>query len=627
MRRSICYIEPNFARAGSVGLWKFIYTTSQDLPKGTTIKFDLLSEGRSFDWQIPSPNQKDKSNIIWGELPNGKTCDAHLLDKKEPSIFEFTLPSVIKTGENFVIWIGTKAKTIDKNGNRAQTFAQRRRAFNLAVDPKGKSSYKEIEPFYLDVRGSDLSNLRIIAPSFVSKNKRFDVIVRFEDEFGNLTHKAPEGTLITLTYENLRENLNWQLFVPETGFIALPNLYFNEEGVYRIKLINQKTKKEFISSPIKCFGDSEEHLFWGMFHGETERIDSSENIEGCLRFFRDEVALQFVATSPFEMEEETIKNWKNLSQHVSEFNEEERFIVYLGFQWVGNPKEEGLRQILFLKDQKQLFRKKDLKYNALKKIYKTYTPKDFISIPSFTMGDQTCFDFKDYNPDFERVVEIYNAWGSSECSQKEGNMKPITGKGKKAIHEAKEGSIQLALKNNCRFGFIAGGLDDRGIYSPLFDQHQVQYTPGMTAIISKTQTRESFFEALYKRSCYATTGAKILLGFQVASSPMGSELNSQTKPGLLYNRYISGYVIGTNKIKLVEIIRNGKVVHTFNPNKNEFNYEWDDLEPLSKAVFPADKDKPPFVYYYLRVTQDDGHMAWSSPIWIDYQENSKKKKI
>ena len=35
----------------------------------------------------------------------------------------------------------------------------------------------------------------------VTKNQRFDVIVRFEDAFGNLTGNAPEGTLIEFSYE------------------------------------------------------------------------------------------------------------------------------------------------------------------------------------------------------------------------------------------------------------------------------------------------------------------------------------------------------------------------------------------------------------------------------------------
>ena len=33
----------------------------------------------------------------------------------------------------------------------------------------------------MDVRGNVLKYIRIIAPSIVAKNKRFDVIIRFED--------------------------------------------------------------------------------------------------------------------------------------------------------------------------------------------------------------------------------------------------------------------------------------------------------------------------------------------------------------------------------------------------------------------------------------------------------------
>ena len=103
MRRSICYIEPNFARAGSIGTWEFVYTTASDLPKHTTIKFDLLSQGRPFDWQIPQTKLKNKSNLIWGQMPAGQTVAAKM-PAKSLSEFEFTLPSPIKAGDNFTIW-------------------------------------------------------------------------------------------------------------------------------------------------------------------------------------------------------------------------------------------------------------------------------------------------------------------------------------------------------------------------------------------------------------------------------------------------------------------------------------------------------------------------------------------
>src|SRR6267154_5089248 len=199
MRRSICYCEPNLALAGELSTWKFSYTTATSLPKGTRLKFDLLSRTREIDWEIPSVNLKEKKNVIWAETPDGKILSAKELDKdKSSSSFEFVLSSEIKAGDTLSIFIGATEKNKEesrKKGNRAQTSIQRRRPFYLYIDPKGKGDYRDPEIFTIDVRGNVLKNIRIIAPSLVGKNKRFDVIIRFEDVFGNLTNNAPEGTL------------------------------------------------------------------------------------------------------------------------------------------------------------------------------------------------------------------------------------------------------------------------------------------------------------------------------------------------------------------------------------------------------------------------------------------------
>jgi hypothetical protein len=232
------------------------------------------------------------------------------------------------------------------------------------------------------------------------------------------------------------------------------------------------------------------------------------------------------------------------------------------------------------------------------------------------MGKGVHYDFQDFNPDFERVVEIYNAWGSSEMI---GGARPITGN----IEQTAVGSIVEALKRNCRFGFVGGGLDDRGIYQDCYESDQVQYSPGMTGIICEKYTRESMLEGLMRRSCYATTGPKIILGFYIAGQRMGSELSTATKPGLQANRHISGYVASATKLKQIEIIRNGTVLHLFHPQGHHFDYYYDDQESPQQIALDG-RGKDPFVFYYLRVTQEDGHMAWSSPIWIDFLSSSTR---
>lgn len=627
MRRSICFTEPKYALAGQEGTWRFVYTPASPLPKGTLLLFDLSSLGRDLDWQLPATGGRTKGNLIWLDMPNGKTASATEVEVEDSPLpqYEFELPSEVMAGEQVAICLGSPDGK--KGGTRAQTNVQRRRPFYLFIDPKGKGDYKDSELFTVDVRGNELKQIRILAPSMVNKNQRFDVMVRFEDEFGNLTGRAPEGTLIELSYNQLRENISWKLFVPETGFIALPNLYFNEEGVYRIQLKNLSSGEAYFSDPIKCFAGSPHQLLWGTFHGEMELYDSEEGIESLLRHARDEHAMLFMATSPFESEEETpAEIWKLITSQVTEFNEDERYSTLLGMQWVGEDGEEGVHQLVYAKDNKPILRKKETKSNQLKKIFKTHLPKDLMAIPSFTMGKGVHYDFKDHTPEFEPVAEIYNAWGSSECTSKEGNPFPISGKGKGTYSEEPKGSIRNALANNVRVGFVAGGYDDRGIYEGLYDTNQVQYTPGVTGVLATEHTREAILTAVRARLTFATSGARMVIGMTLANSPMGSELNTTDKPGLNFNRHLAGYAVGTDVIKEVQLIRNGKVIKSFKPNEKSFDFTYDDTDALEKVTYPAKGESPPFVYYYMRVIQKDDHLGWTSPIWVDHTPKGAPKK-
>ena len=196
MRRSICYCDPSGALAGEVNTWKFVYTSAISLPKGTKLKFDLMSKGRDIDWHIPSSNLKKTSNIIYAKLDNGKILQAKEIETPDSITpqYEFVLASELPAGSNFAVHVGSPKddpQSAIKHGTKAQTNAQRRRTFLLYIDTTGKGHYEDPEMFTMDIRGNELSAIRVIAPSFVTRNKRFDVIVRFEDEFGNLTSYAP----------------------------------------------------------------------------------------------------------------------------------------------------------------------------------------------------------------------------------------------------------------------------------------------------------------------------------------------------------------------------------------------------------------------------------------------------
>ena len=624
MARSICKTHPAVTVAGHCGNWNFIFIPGINLPEKSILRFDILSDGEQDSWQVPQASSSIKLNCIWLTIGKDKKIIPKSTTDNGTTYYDFILPKSVKAGEEIIITMGSYGKTSEKK-NCAQNYLQRRRSFHLYVDTKGKKNFpRDPEIFHLDVKGGELKNIRVLGPSIIARNDRFDLMLRFEDGFGNLTGYADEGTLIELSYDQLRENLKWKLFIPETGYLSLPNLYFNESGTYRIKLKNLQNKTTYECPPIECIHKTDKGLYWGVLHGESDRHKKIDDIENSLRSFRDDQALQFYASSVFEDEESTpLDKWKSLSSQIAQFNEEERFASILGFQWFGEPSTEGLRHFLYSKDNKPILRINDSKSNSLKKIYRSHTPKEFLSIPCMTMAKGYSFNFKEFNPDFERVVEIFNTFGSSECSSKKGNPFPIRTKGRKSgMSEVEEGSIQKALARNCRFGFVAGQSDSRGIYKQTLENDQIKYTKGVTAILCTDYSRENLFQALYSRTCYATTGARMIILFKIAGQPIGSELNTSSKPGLIYNRHIECKISGTCKIKEVIIYRNLEKFKVLKDLDDTFEIVIDDSDNIRDITLSSNGGSSPFIYYYMRVIQDDGHTAYVSPIWID--DNSTK---
>lgn len=63
--------------------------------------------------------------------------------------------------------------------------------------------------------------------------------------------------------------------------------------------------------------------------------------------------------------------------------------------------------------------------------------------------------------------------------------------------------------------------------------------------------------------------------------------------------------MGTDSLQTVDIIRNAEIVHSFEPANDTFEATWTDPEPDTGGG-----------YYYVRVIQTDGEIAWGTPIWF-----------
>ena len=130
-------------------------------------------------------------------------------------------------------------------------------------------------------------------------------------------------------------------------------------------------------------------------------------------------------------------------------------------------------------------------------------------------------------------------------------------------------------------------------------------TGGLTAVIAPELTREAIIQALRERRCYATTGARMVLDFRVNGHGMGEEITTAA-PDVA----VTARVLGAAPLARLEVVCNGSAVLSQSAT--------DRVATLSETLTLSEEQTS---YLYLRATQSDGHVAWSSPIWVSLPQH------
>jgi hypothetical protein len=215
----------------------------------------------------------------------------------------------------------------------------------------------------------------------------------------------------------------------------------------------------------------------------------------------------------------------------------------------------------------------------------------------------------------ERVVEIHSLWGTSEGMDSPGRTA-----------DAVEGtSVLTALMRGYRLGFVGGSDTHDGRPANPLEPWKAGATTGLTAVWAPALTREAVYDAMWQRRCYATTGARIILETRIGGLTMGQQRVVAAGDSLLKQREITAFVAGTAAIRQVEIVRNGQVIHAFPGNDAVLSETWVDHAPLPTLAL-TDAGGRRFVFYYVRVQQEDGQRAWASPVWFELKADGELKE-
>lgn len=340
-----------------------------------------------------------------------------------------------------------------------------------------------------------------------------------------------------------------------------------------------------------------ETLAFGDLHQHSNLSDGMGTADDCYTRSRDFYQWDFAALTDHEW---FVRNrllpseWEYLKTITASFNAPEDFITLPAYEWTAArwPNGAGHKNVYFRDESYAIFSLADSNANSTAKLFARLKAEGAIAFPHHI--GWTGVDWQNHDPVAQPNVEIVSVHGAFEYMGNE----PITHRG------GTPGMfMQNGLAQGLRFG-VLGASDGHGlIWHHGIGRKRDPWVQGLAGVWLKGKlTRASLFEALQARRVYATSGVRILLNFSADNHAMGSEYTTNTPPKL------SARVAGTGKIRYVYLLRDNQIIHQ---HGGDFG-----VGDMVRFELIDEQAGPGTHWYYVRVVQEDGEMAWSSPIWV-----------
>ncbi len=205
---------------------------------------------------------------------------------------------------------------------------------------------------------------------------------------------------------------------------------------------------------------------------------------------------------------------------------------------------------------------------------------------SHTSATSMGTDWRDNDPEVEPVVEIYQ--GHRHNYEHAGAPRSPTAQTQIGGFEP-AGFIWNALEKGYRLGFESSS-----------DHVSTHMSYGI--VFAEEFSRPGVIAGFKQRHSYAATD-NILLVVRCGEHLMGDEFETEEKPTISIEAY------GTAPIARVHIVRDNKYLDLSEPKEREVHRTFTD----------ADAQPGKTSYYYVRIEQEDGNLAWASPMWITYK--------
>jgi hypothetical protein len=335
----------------------------------------------------------------------------------------------------------------------------------------------------------------------------------------------------------------------------------------------------------------------GDFHRHTELSSDGAGdgmLEDNYRYTLDAAAMDIGYVSDHQMGQNDEYNWWITQKSNDLYYLPQRFVPMYGYER-SVPYPNGHRNVIWAERGKPVLRispsENQGQTNTGSVLYPYLKETQGIATSHTSATDQGT-DWRDNDPALEPVVEIYQGYDNN---YEEPNA-PRTWKAGKTQSHGKEqpaGYVWNAWAKGYKLGVQSSS------------DHISTHT-SYACVLAENFTRQGILDAIRKRHTYAATD-NIVMDFQIPNTAAGAAMmgdiaDASTPPRLNVR------INGTAPIKQIDVIKNNKYIHQLRPGQKDARFEY-----VDNAITSGES------YYYVRVEQTDGQLAWSSPIWIRYK--------
>lgn len=584
---------PDPVEAGGEGRWVFEYTAG---PEGVAVGGAVYLQVSPFwGWSTPqievpeAPGFTTVSTDAEGVELRPATVDRQLLAVEIAG-------RALSAGERIRIDYGAGGP-----GATADRYAERGSPFWFAVDGDGDGVRGLVpRPPAVDVVAGPARGIVVTAPSVVRPGAPLRVVIALVDRAGNAflpwrgalsLHPlaVPCADLPAIECDpsaRLAAPAGVELASGDGG-LAVLELVAPAGGIHLLD-VEGPDGLAGRSNPI-VVSEGLPPLLWADLHGHSRLSDGTAAPEDYFRYARDVAALDVAALTdhdhwgmePLARHPEL---WEEIGAAVRAAHDPGRFVALLAYEWTSWV--YGHRHVLYFTDEGTVHDSIDPAFETPERLWAALRGRPALTVAHHSAGGPVATDWSiPPDPELEPVTEVVSIHGVSEAAD-----------APHVIYDAVPGNfVRDALTRGYVLGFVGSGDTHDG--HPGLGQLGAP-TGGLAALVDAEPTREGVLAALRERRTYATSGPRILLRVTLDGAQAGATVSPRERAVL------DALAVAPERLQRLDVVRSGRVVLSLPLGLRTHHLERE-LSELKAGEF-----------VYLRVVQEDGGAAWSSPFFV-----------